>query len=257
MLGAGSESPGVCGRFGLRTSNAAGEDLLEWMGENGLCWVNLFFCHKRRGTWFSNIHRRWYELDGFMMREGQRHRHARKMRTVAESALSDHKPKRMVVDVKKRKWRRVFEPKRVPRVKWEALRVEATQERFAARAEEKIGAMGEGRPDSTRWTEIAGNLVEAAKEICGEKPGAVENEWLHGKEVEDQQLRRGIAEALERKNEAQERGREGEENEMEVEEQKEELKEARKEWKRVRQRWEKEWWEALLIQCELAAGRGD
>ena len=39
-----------------------------------------------------------------MMREGQRHRHARKMRTVGESALSDHKPKKLVADVKKRKW---------------------------------------------------------------------------------------------------------------------------------------------------------
>ena len=93
-VGSGSQRPGVCGRFGLRTSNTAGEELLEWMSENGLSWVNSFFTHRRRGTWFSNIHRQWYELDGFMMREGQRHRHARKMRTVAESALSDHKPKR-------------------------------------------------------------------------------------------------------------------------------------------------------------------
>ena len=31
--GGGSERPGVSGRFGLRTSNAAGEGLLEWMGE--------------------------------------------------------------------------------------------------------------------------------------------------------------------------------------------------------------------------------
>ena len=101
-VGAGSQRPGVCGRFGIRTSNASGADLLDWLGENGLSWVNSFFNHKRRGTWFSNIHRQWYELDGFIMREGQRHRHAIKLQTVSESTISDHKPKLLLVDVRKR-----------------------------------------------------------------------------------------------------------------------------------------------------------
>ena len=56
---------------------------------------------------------------------------------------------------------------------------------------------------------------------------------------------------------AQDRQRDGEGDEEEVEARKEELKEARKEWKRERQRWEREWWEQLLIHCELAAGWGD
>ena len=153
-VGSGSQRPGVSGRFGLRTSNAAGIDLLDWLGENGLSWVNSFVNHKRRGTWFSNIHRRWYELDGFIMREGQRHRHARKLQTVAESTLSDHKPKLLVVDVRKRKWRRAFEAKRTPRIRWEALKVEATERRYAAAAETKISQMGAGRGD--------GNIGEAS-----------------------------------------------------------------------------------------------
>ena len=33
-------------------------------------------------------------------RDGQRHRHAKQMRTVAELTLLDHKPKLMVVDVR-------------------------------------------------------------------------------------------------------------------------------------------------------------
>ena len=194
----------------------------------------------KHSAWYSGIHRQWYELDGFMMRDGQRHRHARKMRTVAETALSDHKPKRLFVDVSKRKWRRAFQPRRVPRVNWESLRVEATQERYAVKAEEKIGEMGERMEDSTRWSEIAENLVEAAKEICGVKPNSVENEWLNGKEEEDQRLRQNISEALGRKIEAQDRQRDGEGDEEEVEARKEELKEARKEWKRERQGWERE-----------------
>ena len=256
-VGSGSQRPGVCGQFGLRSSNAAGEEMLEWMSENGLSWKNLFFSHKRRGTWFSNLHRQWYELDGFMMREGQRHRHARKMRTVAESTLSDHKPKKLVVDVSKKKWRRAFEPKRVPRIRWEALKVEETEKRFAETAERKMRGMEAGREDSTRWSEIAENLVEAAKETCGVQPGSVENEWMRTKEAEDQRMRQAITRALERKNEAQERQRGGEDNDEEVEERKEELKEARKAWKRERKRWEKDWWEEKLVHCERAAGRGD
>ena len=164
-VGSGSQRPGVCGRFGLRTSNAAGNELLEYLGGNGLCWVNSFFSHKRRGTWFSNLHRQWYELDGFIMREGQRHRHARKMRTVAEMTLSDHKPKRLVVDVRQKKWRRLFVSKRIPRIRWEALKVETVEERFKTAAESKVGEMEGGRADSTRWTELSEKLVEAAKEV--------------------------------------------------------------------------------------------
>ena len=237
-VGSGSQRPGVCGRFGLRTSNVAGRGLLEWLDGNGLCWVNSFFNHKKRGTWFSNIHRQWYELDGFIMREGQRHRHARKMRTVAESSLSDHKPKRLIVDIKKRQWKRNFVSKRTPRVRWEALKVEAVEEKFKETVERKMEEMSEGREDSTRWTEIAGNLVEAAKEVCGEQPKSVENKWMLNKEDEDRRLKNEITAALEQKNETLEKQRRGEATEEEVEEKKERLKEARKEWKRERKRWE-------------------
>ena len=95
---------GVCGKFGLRSSNVVGR-FVEWLEENGWCWVNSFFNHKRRGTWFSHIHRQWYKLDGFVMREGQRHCHARRIRTMGEAAVSDHKPKWLLVDIKNRKWR--------------------------------------------------------------------------------------------------------------------------------------------------------
>ena len=64
--------------------------------------------------------------------------------------MSDHKPKKLVVDVSKRKWRRAFEPKRVPRVRWKALKIEAVEKRFLETAQRKIGEMGDGREDSTR-----------------------------------------------------------------------------------------------------------
>ena len=250
----------VCGRFGIRISNNSGEQLTEWCEGNGWSWVNSFFNHKRRGTWFSNIHRQWYELDGFLMRKDQRHRHARKMSTIWESAISDHKPKRLVLDIKRKGWRRDFQPKRIPQVRWEALRDEETARRYAEEVERKLREEEEEqqiRADSTDWSRLAGCMVDAAKETCGLKEKAIENEWIVRNEEEDKRLKDNITRALEEKNEAVEKERRGEIIQLEVERKKEVLKEARKEWKRERRRWEREWWEEIMIECERAAGRGD
>ena len=249
---------GVCGKFGLRSSNVVGGQFVEWLEENGWCWVNSFFNHKRRGTWFSNIHRQWYELDGFVMRESQRHRHARRIRTIGESALSDHKPKWLLVDIRKRKWRREYEARKVPAIKWEALRNERVASRFQEEAERRLAEdRGEEREDTTKWSGLAGRLVEAAKVTCGLRSRKVENEWLIGKEDEDRVLQNNITAALQRKNRLVEELRRGTAQPEEVEEAKEELKEARKGWKRERKRWEREWWDGVLVECELAAGRAD
>ena len=100
-VGGEENRKGVCGRFGLRRTNPRGVQLLEWCEANGLVHVNSFYNHRRRGTWFSDFSRQWYELDGFLMRNRERQRHVRKICTVGEASLSDHKPKRL----KKRKWR--------------------------------------------------------------------------------------------------------------------------------------------------------
>ena len=92
---------------------------------------------------------------------------------------------------------RAFEARRVPRIKWEALRVETVAERFSEAAEQKMRGMGQGREDSTRWSEIAQNLIETARDVCGEQGGSVENEWLVNKEEEDQGLRHDITAAEE------------------------------------------------------------
>ena len=65
-VGGDAERPQLAGRWGLRNTNEAGRDLLDWCEEHGLAYANSFFRHRLRGTWFSNIHRRWYELDGFL-----------------------------------------------------------------------------------------------------------------------------------------------------------------------------------------------
>ncbi len=94
----------VCGKFGLRTSNEKGRELIRFCQENQLCFVNSFYYHKNRGTWFSQMNGRWYELDRFIMKKEQRHRHVLKVFTVGEMISSDHKPKKISIKTKKWHW---------------------------------------------------------------------------------------------------------------------------------------------------------
>ena len=72
--------------------------LKDWCELNGLCWVNGFYSEKWRGTWRSNFNGLWYELDGFVMKERERHKYVRKVKTVGENVISDHKPKKLAED---------------------------------------------------------------------------------------------------------------------------------------------------------------
>ena len=119
----------------------------------------------------------------------------------------------------------------MPRVRWEALKNEVIAKMFMETAESKIGAMEEGIGDSTRWTEVAGKLVEAVKELCGKQKTSVENEWMRKKVKVDGRLRDNITIALGRKNKTMVAQRHRTVGTEVVEARKEELKEARKEWK--------------------------
>ena len=127
-------------RIGIRQ----GSDLLEWCGANGLAHVNSFFQHKRRGTWCSNFNGKWYELDGFLMSNEQRRKHVRKIHSVGEATISDHKPKRMVLDLKQKAWRRIYQGKKTPRINFLKLREEGKQNEYKRKVEEKIREMEEG-----------------------------------------------------------------------------------------------------------------
>ena len=87
------EASNTNGRYGLlNPTTDAGADLLDWCSAHNLQWVNSFYNMRKRGTWFNCSHRRWYELDGFCVRQGDRHRVVRKMEVIEELTLSDHKP---------------------------------------------------------------------------------------------------------------------------------------------------------------------
>ena len=129
-VGRGDERPGVKGKYGLRRSNEAGEELVSWCEANGLALVCSFYPDKRRGTWFHPRLRQWYEIDGFIMKQTERHKLVMKTRTVHEASFSDHKPKLMRLKTDQRKWRQCGGKKTVPALKHEVLKDPNTARRY-------------------------------------------------------------------------------------------------------------------------------
>ena len=106
---------------------------MEWCEANGLAHVGSFYDHRRRGTWFSHLSRKWYELDGFLMRNRERQKHVRKICSVGEASISDHKPKKIRLSLKKKRWRVPMVRKWVPLIKWERLAEEEVAQEYGRR----------------------------------------------------------------------------------------------------------------------------
>ena len=77
---------------------------LNWCAENQLAWVNSFLWHSERGTWWHQSSESWYELDGFIMRQSQRHKHMLTMEVTKEIFFSDHKPVLIRIKTQTKKW---------------------------------------------------------------------------------------------------------------------------------------------------------
>ena len=256
-VGGDEDRRGVCGRFGLRASNPRGVQLLEWCEENGLSHVSSFYNHRRRGTWFSNFTKQWYELDGFLMRNRERQNHVRKVCTVGEASLSDHKPKKLRLRLKKRRWRTPIQRKKVPLIKWERLADEQVAAQYSRRMGEEMRNLGEVEVVCTGWAKFAEKVVGVASEVCGLRSKSVENPWMVGREEEISRMRRAISVAMERKNQAAADNRNGTGSEEDLEEKWQVLREARREWKRETRAWESQWWQGVVADCVKAEEVGD
>jgi hypothetical protein len=258
-IGGGEERPGVCGIFGLRESNPQGVGLLEWCEDNQLVHVNSFYNHRRRGTWFSGVLGRWYEIDGFLMRNNQRHKFVKKVCSIGEITLSDHRPKMMVIELESNLPKKET-VKRVPRIRYEKLRLENVAVQFRQRIDEIIDE-DEGEADmnidKTKWDELTNIVTRAAKDVCGTEEKKVDNPWLIGKEDEIQRMRSRVTTAINSKNELIVRNRELDGLEQELEVAKTELKDARRELNKKTKDWEKEWWQEIINECQEAGERGE
>ena len=260
-VGGGEERPGICGQFGIRESNYQGQELLSWCEENELAHVNSFYNHKKRGTWFNNSTKKWYEIDGFLIKKSQRHNNVIKVCTVGDLYLSDHKPKKITL---KRKWKkhdRNENKKRVPRIKWCKLRDEDVVNQYRRRVNSLIenSEDTDEANDQTCWNKITNIVVQAAEEVCGKEEKKIENPWMVDKDEDVQRMRGRLNRALERRNTLKVRQRDNINIDLtnEIAESVEEVKNARKEIKRETRRWETEWWNKIIEDCERAGERND
>ena len=256
-IGADEDRPGTCGKYGLRVSNHSGTELLDWCQENSLCYVNSFYQHRRRGTWFSIPLQRWYEIDGFLMNNQQRHKHVRKVCTIGEASLSDHKPKKIKIEMKEEKKIRRNKPKKRPRILWEKLRNNDTAMTYRGRINELLE---EGEEMETglggelgNWNKIAKILTQAAEDTCGLEEKQVENPWMVGRDEEINQMRIRVTAALTARNDLlASQNLDNVQRNIQLEAIRNELKQARTVLKRTTARWEKEYWQEIIDECKEA-----
>ena len=252
QVGRDGRREGVVGAWGLSTAtNEAGWDFVDWCEEHGLAYVNSYYRHRRRGTWFSTIHHRWYELDGFVVRNQDRHKWVKKAATVNVDSYSDHRPKMIVLKTGVKAWRNEGRGARRGQVRWEVLKTQEGSNRFREETRRRWEDS-----ENTGWEKVSEVLRESAMEVCGMRERRVENPWTVGREEELEDMRRGIQHEVEERNMllGMRRTRAREERLRGI---RERLKRARKELKRRMRRWEREWWEMRILECQQAQDSGD
>ena len=148
-------------------------------------WVNSFFRHKRRGTWWHRVHAgAGLSSDGFIGRKDQRTRLFKKIRTIAADGLSDHRPKLAVITKLLRRTQRrgnvgeKIEERR--QICWEKLRDKTTAEKYGKRCTKRLL---EERAD-TNWDTLAKIMVEEDEGTCGRKRRQGDSTWLRGKDTQ-------------------------------------------------------------------------
>ena len=264
-IGGGEDRPGVCGKFGLRNTNRQGTELIEWLEENGLCQVNSFYNHARRGTWFNPALKKWYELDCFIMKSQDRHKFVRKVCTIGEVTLSDHKPKKIKIELVNKKIYSNNKKPKVPKIQWEKLR----QDDFAAAYKNKINLLLDEEEaeatetGQTKYGRLSKIVLTAAEEICGIEEKQIENPWMVGRDEEVTIMRARITTALNKRDNLLEQQQNTNDNEVreniqaELAATRNELKEARKDLKRKSSTWELQWYESIIDDCLDASNRND
>ena len=159
----------------------------------------------------------------------------RKVLTVEEMGISDHKPKKLVLLLKKKKWRYAYQGRRVPLIKWEELRDVDKANAYRRKMGEKM-AEGQQAPvgePTSGWAELTEKVVEVAQEVCGVRSKSVENPWMVGRDAEIEGMRRRVSEAVVSRNEMAEEVREGREGEERLEDARVVVRRERGEWRRT------------------------
>ena len=196
-IGAYDKSTTV-GRNGFRRTNPQGEDIIDWLTEQGLCWVNSFFQVKKRGTLFNRANKAWYELDGFITKEEDRHRIVKALKIKSNEMLSDHKIVEMKLKMKTPRHSNERRQKKRPNIIWEKMMNREIAELYRKRTEERASQEAARRGlkmEDLEWETLGKILRATAEEVCGKREKQT-NPWMNQHEEDAMRLKAEIREAL-------------------------------------------------------------
>ena len=239
------EADEAAGMFGLGKTNRAGRDLIDWCHEHQLCWVNSFFRHNNRGTWKNPAYHTWHELDGFVMKQSQKSRVARGIRTInTRCKLPDHEPKSMSCNLQ---WRSKSFGQRKPQavINWDKLREQGPKTEYEKGVDEGLSAV-QGEVD---WKALTNVVTATATKVCGIRQKAGLSPWIDEHLNEMEEHKRQISELTRRIEASSGTGR--------LSQWKEERRRTRRQIKKNKKRWEESWWLRIVQEAKSAEGAGD
>ena len=147
-----------------------------------MTWANSFMSHPDRGTWFHQGYGRSYELDGFLMKQEQRHRIVKKMRTVKENSFSDHRPKELFTRTVARPRIVTIGNKRLS-ISHLLLKGPKKCEEYKGRTEKAMEKMIEDGKEPN-WFNLSQIITKEAADVTGRIPKRRDSPWLEGHEEE-------------------------------------------------------------------------
>ena len=187
-----SSSTKARGKYRCGASNKAGRDLIAWCEMNGMTWANSFMSHPDRGILFNQRYGRWYELDGFLIQQEQRHRIVKNMRIVKENSFSDHRLKELITRTVTRP-RTVTTGNKKLSINHIVLKEPEKSKEYKERTEKAVEKMvKEGKIQN--WHNLSKLMKNYAATVAGRMPKRRESPWLEGHEEEAQGEHKRITE---------------------------------------------------------------
>ena len=119
--------------------------MISWIEIIGFCWINSYFDHPDRGTWYNNRNNLWDEIDAFIRTKEERIKMVRRIATDSEFTLSDHKPKTMRIIDEGPKCKKSKQRENVRKIGWQKLDNTSMTLKFQ---EEMRTSMNTARQDS-------------------------------------------------------------------------------------------------------------
>ena len=211
---------------------------------------------RKRGTWLNRGNKTWYEIDGFITREEDRHRIVKTVKIKSSEMLSDHKIVEMKLKMRTPRYSNERKQKKRRNINWEKMMNREIAEQYRKRTEEKTNQETTRKSVSTEdleWQTLSKILRTAAEEVCGKREKQT-NPWMNQHEEEAMELKAEIHKAMRERNRVIQQT--GDKTSQEYDIAQARLTEKRANYKRDLRQWEENWWNQVAEECQQACQMG-